>query len=705
MLDTTWAEVVVVKNADGSNVGGGGGSTPKATAADPAYVEGTLNPLSLDLSGHLRVVQAAVGGGLTDTQLRATAVPVSIAAAVDVSDRAGRLLGVVYGSQGQQLKQTATNFNLQAEVFVGGTAIDPRSTRALTSSDTVTANQGSAAAVASAWPAKISDGTNTVGIAGGTAAANETLTDRLKANAELRLLDTAQTVGSQLVAAKGDQTTGLWVNVKNASVAVTNAGTFAVQATLAAETTKVIGTVNQGTSPWVTTANIGTTNGLALDATLTGRTQKSQITDGTRDGTVKAASTLPLATDTAVVVTLRESLSTPVTGTFFQSTQPVSLATNTPDVTDRAARLVGVVYGSQAQQLKQTATNFNAQVEVAVGGTLIDPRSIRSLTSADVVSAAQSGTWTVQLPDVTGTLGALGALNATAAVALTGQHSASMLLAAGTLIGTIVPEVSLDGGTNWIASYFWDQATTTAAAAVVFGSANTVTSRTIFIPGGTTHARIRVSAFTSGTANCTVRAVTTNFPLGAPFRIMGGPNGSVSMVDVVAGAGNVDGLGTSFNNLIVTDYAFRFNGTNWDRYRGNYDTTTGDTGAKTVTFAGATQTNYNDRGAFITIRLGTVTGTTPTLSAQLQWSPDGGTTWLNIGAALANLTATSQTGTIWVYPTNSSTAGATPAALTTGATATLMLNAVLPRTWRLNYTIGGTTPSFTITAVNVNYIV
>ncbi len=33
---------------------------------------------------------------------------------------------------------------------------------------------------------------------------------------------------------------------------MTNAGTFATQATLAAETTKVIGTVNQGTSPWVT---------------------------------------------------------------------------------------------------------------------------------------------------------------------------------------------------------------------------------------------------------------------------------------------------------------------------------------------------------------------------------------------------------------------------------------------------------------------
>jgi hypothetical protein len=46
---------------------------------------------------------------------------------------------------------------------------------------------------------------------------------------------------------------GTWTVGISASqtIAVTNAGTFAVQATLAAETTKVIGTVNQGTSPWV----------------------------------------------------------------------------------------------------------------------------------------------------------------------------------------------------------------------------------------------------------------------------------------------------------------------------------------------------------------------------------------------------------------------------------------------------------------------
>jgi hypothetical protein len=55
------------------------------------------------------------------------------------------------------------------------------------------------------------------------------------------------------------------VAFSNTTIAVTNAGTFAVQATLAAETTKVIGTINQGTSPWVTQAtSVPSTSGGCL---------------------------------------------------------------------------------------------------------------------------------------------------------------------------------------------------------------------------------------------------------------------------------------------------------------------------------------------------------------------------------------------------------------------------------------------------------
>jgi hypothetical protein len=108
--------------------------------------------------------------------------------------------------------------------------------------------------------------------------------------------------------------------------------------------------------------------------------------------------------------------------------------------------------------------------------------------------------------DTVGSTVALNALNATASVALAGDGGAGMLLAAGTLIGTIVPEVSSDGGTTWVASLFYDPATQATAASVVFGSANAATTKTILVAGGASHARVRVSAFTSGTANATLRA-------------------------------------------------------------------------------------------------------------------------------------------------------------------------------------------------------
>lgn len=116
-----------------------------------------------------------------------------------------------------------------------------------------------------------------------------------------------------------------------ADVNVTNfPASQAVTGTFWQATQPVSGTFWQVTQPvsGTVTANAGTnlnTSLLALDATLTNRTQKTVITDGTRDAVVKAGATLPVAaTDPALVVTLRESLSTPVTGTFWQATQPVS---------------------------------------------------------------------------------------------------------------------------------------------------------------------------------------------------------------------------------------------------------------------------------------------------------------------------------------------------------------------------------------------
>mgnify|MGYP000863785694 CR=1 FL=1 len=147
-----------------------------------------------------------------------------------------------------------------------------------------------------------------------------------------------------------------------------------------------------------------------------------------------------------------------------------------------------------------------------------------------------------------------------------------------------------------------------------------------------------------------------------------------------------------------------FNGSTWDRFRNNVYGGIADTGAKTASFNSGTQVNYNHAGAFIGATISAVSGTSPTLTAQLQISYDNGTTFINFGPATTALTAA---GSILIgcYPTQFEVAtSATLVALTTGATQTVLINAPLPRIWRIAYTIGGTTPSFTFTNDYVNYI-
>jgi phage tail protein X len=128
-------------------------------------------------------------------------------------------------------------------------------------------------------------------------------------------------------------------------------------------------------------------SGITQPVSLSGNVTVIQSTAASLNATVVFGSPQHVIVDSAVLGTVTVAGSVSVIGT------------STVDVTDRAARLVGVVYGSQGQQIKQTATNFNLQVELATGGTLYDARQIRALTSADVVMANQGGApWSVTLP-------------------------------------------------------------------------------------------------------------------------------------------------------------------------------------------------------------------------------------------------------------------------------------------------------------------
>jgi hypothetical protein len=135
-----------------------------------------------------------------------------------------------------------------------------------------------------------------------------------------------------------------------------------------------------------------------------------------------------------------------------------------------------------------------------------------------------------------------------------------------------------------------------------------------------------------------------------------------------------------------------YNGSTWDRARNNFVTIADASAARTSTVAGGTTvTNFNAKGAVITINVTAVSGTSPTLVAKLQYSPDGGTTWIDYTnkPVTATISAIGQT-TLIVCP------GVTEVANSA-------VSLPLPRTVRMYYTIAGTTPSFTF-ATYFNWI-
>jgi hypothetical protein len=224
----------------------------------------------------------------------------------------------------------------------------------------------------------------------------------------------------------------------------------------------------------------------------------SFTTDGTNVAAVKAASTAAVAADPALV-------------TAFSPNSPLPSGGNTIGaVTIPGLALPFNIVGNAAQG----AATSGAPVLVAGSdGTNVQTLRVKPASTAAVatdpalvVAVSPNNSVSTTTADVTGT-GALGALNASVQVNTAGLLTAGFQLAAGTLIGTIVPEVSFDGGTTWNPTNFYNIALG-AVASIVFGSANTATAASIVGLGGAGLSRVRVSAYTSGTANVTVRATT-----------------------------------------------------------------------------------------------------------------------------------------------------------------------------------------------------
>jgi hypothetical protein len=242
-----------------------------------------------------------------------------------------------------------------------------------------------------------------------------------------------------------------------------------------------------------------------------------EITDGTHGPVaVKAANTPAAAADPALVVTMSpDSAYVGVTGPI-QVTQP-------------------------------TGPNLQAQVQGlgtagVPAGNILTIQGVTGATELPVVANDNTAT------------GVLGALNASVSILLAGTMGVGFQLAAGTLVGTIVAELSFDGGTTWNTTFIDNPTTSSKVSSIVFGSSNTATAGTIVGAGGAGLARMRVSAYTSGTANITLRSSQIN----DPSVLFAGPTGATGAAPpTIAQVGGVDSANTL--RAISTDASGRQN--------------------------------------------------------------------------------------------------------------------------------------------------
>ena len=111
---------------------------------------------------------------------------------------------------------------------------------------------------------------------------------------------------------------------------------------------------------------------------------------------------------------------------------------------------------------------------------------------------------------------------------------------------------------------------------------------------------------------------------------------------ITAAAAMIDNAGNPTTGTIAGANLL-FNGTNWDRARGNMAIALDALTSRTASFNGATLVNFNGRSAMFEIRATAWSGT-GTFTAKVQQSFDGGTTWLDIpGAVTPSISAIGST--------------------------------------------------------------
>lgn len=358
--------------------------------------------------------------------------------------------------------------------------------------------------------AALPGGTNTIGAVTGPAAAP------LALDASVTGLEVAQgstTSGQKGVLKLGAVTTGAptYTTGQSSPVSLQTDGSQRVAITNTPAVTVSSGTV---------TANVGTTNGLALDATLTGGTAKARIT-GNAGGVMDAAGQNAASPASELLV-----------GAQFNTT-PTTITTGniSPLQMDSAGNLlVNIKAGAAAGGTSSTLNAAMPASGTAVGGSVTASAPTYTAGNLSALSLDTAGNLRVAgsfsagaAADTAGTLvsltaacatGSACAAGSTAVVAMAGQNSANVTFSAGASpVMTVVADCSKDGGTTYLVG-----GSPASIGLVYFETDPGVFSTSIANPGNTsyalvspescTHIRVRAGAFTSGSVSAQLRSVT-----------------------------------------------------------------------------------------------------------------------------------------------------------------------------------------------------
>jgi hypothetical protein len=297
-----------------------------------------------------------------------------------------------------------------------------------------------------------------------------------------------------------------------------DSGNLAKQLKVNQDGNLIVGTLSgSNANPFWITGSVTTSDGGTVTQGTKGTIAESwfvRLTDGS--AVIGTAINNALFVTGAVTSTVPNTVT--ITGSVGVNAFP-SFATNGGPMPSVGNLIGGTSNGTDFRVLSTDASgklNVNATLPTpSVAGTgSIAPYSASLVGFKDLngnnraITGDNQGSLYVTYQDQIAT-GTLGSLNAEIRLALSGSTGAGFQLASGTLVGTLSCEISFDNGTTWAPTGFFDIDTKGLSDTIVFATSNTAQTKGLTVPQGGGLVRVRVSAYTSGTANGTLRASNT----------------------------------------------------------------------------------------------------------------------------------------------------------------------------------------------------